>query len=175
MEEQKQSQGGKHPPVADIRDLVTFRLAMLAAVSDRVGQSWLKSNFGLNIRQWRVLGVVAALQPVRFGDLVRALQLDKGQLSRLVKTLADDGLVSVEPDPRDQRVTIVALTAKGRATNEEVLRATLQRNEQVLAALTRDEVETLLRLLDKLHPLLEHRADAEESMHARAGSGKADD
>ncbi|MEW5421066.1 winged helix DNA-binding protein [Amorphus sp. 3PC139-8] len=152
---------------------MTFRLAMLAGVIDRVGQSWLKSDYGLNIRLWRVLGMVAALEPVRFGELVHTLQLDKGQLSRLVKTLAAEDLLSVDPDPSDQRVTIVRLTDKGRATNREVLLAARQRNEQVLSELTPEEADTLVRLLDKLHPLLEHRAHAEETGQSLARSRRS--
>ncbi|MDQ0314268.1 MarR family winged helix-turn-helix transcriptional regulator [Amorphus orientalis] len=153
---------GPHPAVDDIRDLVTFRIAMLAATSDRVGQAWMKARFGLSILLWRVLGIVAALEPVRFGEVGHALNLDKGQLSRLVKSLIERGLIEATASEADQRVTILRLTAHGRTVHGEVLEIAKARNNAVLSALDGAEVETLLRLLDKLQPFLELRADAEE-------------
>ncbi|MFJ9560100.1 GNAT family N-acetyltransferase [Streptomyces fuscichromogenes] len=53
------------------------------------------------------------------GDDVRRLRerlgLDSGYVSRLLRSLEADGLVAVEPQPRDRRVRTVRLTEKGRA------------------------------------------------------------
>ena len=46
------------------------------------------------------------------------LDLDSGYLSRLVRSLEQDGLVVVEPGARDKRVRTVRLTAAGRAERE---------------------------------------------------------
>jgi DNA-binding MarR family transcriptional regulator/GNAT superfamily N-acetyltransferase len=43
------------------------------------------------------------------------LGLDSGYVSRLLRTLEGDGLVAVEPHPRDRRVRTVRLTEAGRA------------------------------------------------------------
>ncbi|MEU8917827.1 helix-turn-helix domain-containing GNAT family N-acetyltransferase [Streptomyces nigrescens] len=43
------------------------------------------------------------------------LGLDSGYISRLLRSLEADGLVTVEPQPRDRRVRTVRLTAAGRA------------------------------------------------------------
>lgn len=42
------------------------------------------------------------------------LGLDSGYVSRLLRSLETDGLVTVEPQPRDRRVRTVRLTEKGR-------------------------------------------------------------
>jgi DNA-binding MarR family transcriptional regulator/GNAT superfamily N-acetyltransferase len=47
-------------------------------------------------------------------ELRRRLGLDSGYLSRLLRTLEDDGLVTVRADPADQRRRIVVPSAKGR-------------------------------------------------------------
>ena len=46
------------------------------------------------------------------------LELDSGYLSRLVRSLEQDGLVGVEPGPPDKRVRTVRLTDAGRAERE---------------------------------------------------------
>ncbi len=151
-----------HPAVSDIRDLLTFRIAMLAAGNDRIGQSWLKQEFDLRILEWRVLGLVAAMGPVRFGVIARRLLLDKGQLSRLVKTLTARGLIDTTQDEADQRTILLTMTEPGRALHQHVFARALARNNLVLSALSADEAATLFHLLDKLQPFMDHRVDEVE-------------
>jgi DNA-binding MarR family transcriptional regulator/ribosomal protein S18 acetylase RimI-like enzyme len=47
-------------------------------------------------------------------DLRERLDLDSGYLTRLLRRLADDGLVDVRPDPGDRRRRLVSLTRRGR-------------------------------------------------------------
>ncbi|TQK42438.1 MarR family transcriptional regulator with acetyltransferase activity [Streptomyces sp. SLBN-118] len=56
------------------------------------------------------------------------LGLDSGYVSRLLRSLETDGLVTVEPQPRDRRVRTVRLTDAGRAE-----RAILDRRSNELA------------------------------------------
>ncbi|MDT0546711.1 bifunctional helix-turn-helix transcriptional regulator/GNAT family N-acetyltransferase [Streptomyces lonegramiae] len=56
------------------------------------------------------------------------LGLDSGYVSRLLRALERDGLVTLEPHPRDRRVRTVRLTEAGRAE-----RATLDRRSDELA------------------------------------------
>lgn len=153
--------GGNHPEISDIRDLLAFRVAMLAAANDRVGQSWLKAEHGVSLREWRVLGIIAALEPVKFGDVVHDLQLDKGQLSRLVKALIERGFVDSQGDAGDQRVSRLSLTPAGRELHDELLDKALKGNDRILAALSTAETATFIRLLDKLQPHMVTRADVE--------------
>lgn len=153
--------GGNHPEISDIRDLLAFRVAMLAAANDRVGQSWLKAEHGVSLREWRVLGIIAALEPVKFGDVVHGLQLDKGQLSRLVKALVDRGFVGSQGDAGDQRISRLSLTPAGRDLHDVLLQKALRGNDRILAALSAAETETFIRLLDKLQPHMIRRAEAE--------------
>ena len=150
--------GAHHPVIGDIRDLLTFRLAMLAAAGDRVGQRWLLAEFGLRIMEWRVLGLVASLQPVRFLVVAQNLLVDKGQLSRLVRSLGERGLIETEPDPNDQRTIRLRTTGKGGKLASRVLARAFERNELVVSALEPSEIATLFALLDKLQPFMTHRA-----------------
>jgi DNA-binding MarR family transcriptional regulator/GNAT superfamily N-acetyltransferase len=53
-------------------------------------------------------------------ELRRRLGLDSGYLSRLLRTLEDDGLVAVRRDPADQRRRLVVPTARGRRAIERL-------------------------------------------------------
>jgi DNA-binding MarR family transcriptional regulator len=152
----------RHPEIGDIRDLLTFRIAMLAATNDRVGQSWLRSDFGLSILEWRVIGLTAALEPVRFGTIARRLLVDKGQLSRLVKGLVERGVIRTAPDDEDQRTMRISITDAGRVMHRKALGKAFARNDRIVSAMTREETEMLFQLLDKLQPLMDHRVDEVE-------------
>jgi DNA-binding MarR family transcriptional regulator/predicted GNAT family N-acyltransferase len=99
-------------------------------------------------------------------DLRARLDLDSGYLSRLVRSLADRGLVRVRPLPEDRRVRRAELTPAGLAEHAELdrlsdegARALLQplsesQRARLLAAMA--EVERLLRgagvRIERVHP-----------------------
>ncbi|MGL5008430.1 MAG: GNAT family N-acetyltransferase [Paracoccaceae bacterium] len=68
----------------------------------------------------RPLGAVRVLHLVKPGgtdvtDIRKGLDLDTGLLSRLLRGLADEGLVTLTTDPADRRRRIACLTPKGQA------------------------------------------------------------
>jgi DNA-binding MarR family transcriptional regulator/GNAT superfamily N-acetyltransferase len=100
----------------------------------------------------RPLGVTRLLFEIGYdGATVRELRdrldLDSGYLTRLLRRLADDGLVDVRPDPADRRRRVVTLTAAGGRAwrdlddrSEELARAivgplTARQRERLTAAL----------------------------------------
>ncbi|MGW3043513.1 bifunctional helix-turn-helix transcriptional regulator/GNAT family N-acetyltransferase [Kitasatospora sp. NPDC001159] len=68
------------------------------------------------------------------------LGLDSGYVSRLLRSLETDGLVTVEPQPRDRRVRTVRLTDAGRAE-----RAALDTRSDELAASLLEPLNTTQR------------------------------
>lgn len=151
----------RHPGIRDIRDLLSFRVAMLAAASDRIGQQWLSKEFDLRLLEWRVLAIVAATEPVRFLEVARTLLVDKGQLSRVVKSLSTGGLIDTGTDPDDQRTIQLRVTEEGRSLHDRVLAYALRRNGRLISALEPDEADTFFALLDKLQPFMTNRAEQE--------------
>lgn len=75
----------------------------------------------------RSLGESRVLWEIGLGEdgcdvrrLRSALDLDSGYLSRLLRSLEADGLVTVEPSPEDGRVRTARLTAAGAAERDEI-------------------------------------------------------
>lgn len=69
-------------------------------------------------------------------DLRTRLGLDSGYLSRLLRRLESDGLVSVEPDPADRRRRTVGLTDDGRRAWDELERRSAERAHGLVEPLT---------------------------------------
>jgi len=83
-------------------------------------------------------------------QLADTLGLTAGTVSLRVKHLVRQGLVRVEADPSDRRVSRVALTDRGQQRFEDAAPAHLAGEEDLLRALSADEQADLARLLRKL-------------------------
>jgi DNA-binding MarR family transcriptional regulator/GNAT superfamily N-acetyltransferase len=92
------------------------------------------------------------------GTDVRALRarldLDSGYLSRLLRTLERDGLVTVGPDPADRRVRSVRPTAAGRAERELLDRRSDELARSLLEPLGQEQRERLVEAMATVERLL---------------------
>jgi DNA-binding MarR family transcriptional regulator/GNAT superfamily N-acetyltransferase len=81
------------------------------------------------------------------------LDLDSGYLSRLVHSLANEGLVVLEPSPRDKRIRSVRITDAGRAEREVLDRRSDELARALLAPLSdaqRDRLVEAMELVERL-------------------------
>src|SRR3981189_2494822 len=72
------------------------------------------------LQEARIIYEIAERQNCTATDLVRALGLDAGFLSRPLQALQRRQIVTRKPSKTDRRVTELALTAKGRAAFAEL-------------------------------------------------------
>jgi DNA-binding MarR family transcriptional regulator/GNAT superfamily N-acetyltransferase len=82
------------------------------------------------------------------------LDLDSGYLSRLVRSLEQDGLVEVEAGTRDKRVRTARLTAAGRAERELLDRRSDELACSLLVALSDAERDRLVEAMGVVERLL---------------------
>ena len=102
--------------------------------------------------QWRVFRALgeAGDEGLRASEIGEQLLVTHGNVTGLVDRLAEAGYVERCPLASDRRVTMVRLTAQGRAINGEVGPAYEKRVEELLGGLTAGEGEQLLDLLGRL-------------------------
>ena len=111
------------------------------------------AEFGLSNPSFELLATLRrAGHPYRLSQrqLADTLGLTAGTVSLRVKYLLRQGLVRVEADPADRRVSRVALTDLGQQRFDEAAPAHLANEEDLLRALSTDEQGALARLLRKL-------------------------
>jgi DNA-binding MarR family transcriptional regulator/GNAT superfamily N-acetyltransferase len=82
------------------------------------------------------------------------LDLDSGYLSRLVHSLADEGLVVLGPSPRDKRVQSVRITDAGRAERDLLDRRSDELAGALLAPLSDAQRERLVEAMEVVERLL---------------------
>jgi DNA-binding MarR family transcriptional regulator/ribosomal protein S18 acetylase RimI-like enzyme len=82
------------------------------------------------------------------------LDLDSGYLSRILRNLEAEGLITVEPGPTDQRVRIVRLTDAGRDEHAELDRGSDELAASLLAPLDDERRQRLLDAMATVERLL---------------------
>ncbi|RKN40402.1 bifunctional helix-turn-helix transcriptional regulator/GNAT family N-acetyltransferase [Streptomyces hoynatensis] len=88
------------------------------------------------------------------GELRRRLEIDAGQLSRMLAALQAQRLVRLSRDPADRRRRVVELTARGRRERAEQQRRADEVAERLLSALPPEQRAELTGALTKAERLL---------------------
>lgn len=146
------------PERAPLHSLLTYRLSRVQAKLNAQAVKLLRESVGLTLVQWRVIALVGAAGDTRLSDLAKEAVLDKGLLSRNLKTLIDQGLIQSTQDELDHRVQHLSLSPEGQAVYERALPITGRRQDWLRKDLTEEEIKVFFHVLEKL----EIAADREE-------------
>jgi DNA-binding MarR family transcriptional regulator len=133
-----------------LRRMLTYRLARLNAQLNAQAARILRESSGLSQTQWRVLVMIDSLGPLSPNHIVRHLLMDKGQLSRTIKSMEALGLIRVEESESDHRSHRLSLKQKGRDLFKRALPAMRARQQHLTGCLERSELDTLLVAVEKL-------------------------
>lgn len=115
-------------------------------------------QFGLSLPEWRLLALVARFSPLRFSEVTLRSGMDKGQVSRTLRVMADRGLTRMKAirsaNSRTREAlaapVMVSVTAKGKALYKSVLPVARKRQAEVLLSLGENERKAFYATLDKL-------------------------
>jgi homoprotocatechuate degradation regulator HpaR len=122
--------------------LLAAREAVMAPIRPMLNEA------GVTEQQWRVLRVLDGAGPMDLKTLADSALLFGPSLSRIIKDLADRGLVLRKNNPRDGRGSIVSVTASGRSLIQGTARRTLRQLDNY--ALKFGD-ERLKKLIAELH------------------------
>lgn len=120
-------------------ELPSFRLHVLAGLSERYAELRYQREFGLRMREVRIIGVVGFHGAPTFGYVCKEAELEKSHASRLVAGLSKRGLLARAPDPDDSRSILLSLTGRGRALYGRIFDEAVERNERILSALAPEQ------------------------------------
>jgi DNA-binding MarR family transcriptional regulator len=81
------------------------------------------------------------------GALLRATLVTSGTMTNRIDRLAEAGLVSREPDPRDRRGVLVTLAERGKAVVDAAFTDLLDREQALLSCLGPEQRQVLADLL----------------------------
>jgi DNA-binding MarR family transcriptional regulator len=109
-----------------------------------------RPRFGVGITDWRIMAMLASEPWISAGRICSATGLDKAAVSRSVRALQSTGLIDIQADPTDQRRQSVALTRKGVALHDRIVKLAIEREERLLQGFSAAERKRLLDYLVRL-------------------------
>ena len=118
-----------------------------------------EAHAALNTTEFFLLRHLLAQGPTHIGGLAQAFHLNQATISNAVHHLESRGLVTRSKDPKDRRITRVALTEKGQTRVQELLCRRERRLRRVLSHLSPDDQHQLLTILKRLLTGLELERD----------------
>ena len=108
---------------------------------------------GISEQQWRILRVVDEAGEIEQTAIAQAACLQLPSLTRILRSMETEGLVSRQTDAADRRRTLVSITSAGRA----VITRHRGRNADIFSTIEvefgRQKLDLLLDLLDELQQI----------------------
>ena len=132
------------------RNLMTFRLHMVARFSEGISEEYYRRHLGLSLPECRVIGITASYGSVSFKQVAADAHLEKSYASRVVSSLVERGLIDKLANPSDSRSVLLQLTEEGRTVHEQTYALALRLNEVLQMPFTHKQVDDFLAFLAQL-------------------------
>lgn len=139
--------------VQEVRQFNRFYTHLIGLLDEHLPGS------GLTLPEGRVLYELATSGRQTAADLTRTLGIDKAQLSRVVRTLANRKLLRSEVDPAHAKRRILSLTPTGRVAFSVLDQGTRLRMESVLDPLTGEMRKKLISSMRDIQQAFDARDD----------------
>ena len=135
---------------------VKFIISLIGKINYKV-QKYLvrelkaKNIKGISPSHGDILGAIFVSKELQMKELAEIINKDKSTVTALVNKLIRLGHVEQIPDPDDSRARRVRLAKKGEALKPAVLDIGKKMRAKAYKGMSKDEQETLLKLLAKLY------------------------
>lgn len=138
-------------PTIDLEHYAPAYLTWIAnKLSGGASNAYLRA-FDVGIETWRILVLLAIEDELTAQSVSKTIGMDKASVSRALKNMQADGLVTFGLDDHDGRLRLATITEKGRALHDQILELARERERVFLSVLAKHERESLLDLLRRLH------------------------
>lgn len=133
-----------------LENFITARLSRTHAIVVQQASQLLREKANLSLVQWRIIALLKAFGPSTSVDLIEYSKMDKGLLSRNVKQLVADGVVTSELDRDDHRQHILSLSATGEDIHQRTEPFMQARRIHLLEGISEQERELFYSVLERL-------------------------
>lgn len=147
-----------HGSNLNVEDFLTFKITRLSnALRTNLTKRYLE-EFGLSLPEWRLLALVTRYSPLRFSEVTTRSSMDKGQVSRTLRSMTRRGLTKARvvrhrSSPAAEALAapvIVSITPKGRSVYQAILPVARRRQAEILLTLPEADRLALYQIVDKL-------------------------
>ncbi|MEM9106393.1 MAG: MarR family winged helix-turn-helix transcriptional regulator [Pseudomonadota bacterium] len=133
-----------------IQQVLTWRIHQVHSKLNVHASKFLEKISGIGLTQWRIMLSIGPKGSTTHSEIRRYIAIDKGQLSRSLKGMIEEGLVEAVSDKNDHRQQKLSLTVKGRRIFNITLPMMRMRQNYLLGSLSNAERAAIFSALDKL-------------------------
>lgn len=134
---------------------ISYQVTIVANLMAFGGSAKNMEQFGLNFREWRVLGIIGRAGPLTASEIVALSHQDKATISRAIAELSQKELVAKLPNKKHKRSPLIWFTQEGKALYDRILPVFSYQAELFTEILSKSEKRQLCDLLDKLKDHIE--------------------
>lgn len=127
--------------------LLRAREAVMGPIRDMLAES------DVNEQKWRVLRVLHEQGPLELSQIAAEACLLLSSLTRMVKPMQEEGLITRHTPPEDRRKTVVQITETGAALIHRHSSESARIFERIEAEFGQERLEQLLDLLEDLQQI----------------------
>ena len=143
---------------ASLEDLVAVRIVRIAEVVARLATQTIEARVGLRNTDLRLMNLLDRADGVSVNEIARRAHVDKAWVSRSLRHLEASGLVTRKSTRKDSRVSVIDLSAKGRALLEQVRPLAAAREARLLDGIDKNAFKASLdRLMANAESMLESK------------------
>lgn len=110
-----------------------------------------------SLSEVRTLYEVHTGKCVQASQIMAAMHIDKSYLSRLLKKLEKDGLISKTPSEEDARAVLISLTEKGLKVFKTLNKASDEQIDELISDLPVRKQEELVNHMKSIMDILQHK------------------
>ena len=132
----------------DLDNYVPAYLTYLAGKISNSASATYRPKFGVGITDWRIMALLATEPWITAGRVCDVIGLDKAAVSRSVREMKKIGIVEADEDQYRQ---LIALTRKGLAMHDRIVKLSLEREQQLLKNFSAAERKLLINFLSRMH------------------------
>ncbi|AHE54002.1 MarR family winged helix-turn-helix transcriptional regulator [Sphingomonas sanxanigenens] len=99
---------------------------------------------------YRVMTVLRERQPASIGTIAEAALTKRSTVSRIIDRMVEQGLVTTEPNPEDNRITEVTLTAAGQQKLRKLTPIVGRQFVRAMDGISERDITHLLKTLQKI-------------------------
>ncbi|WP_206483914.1 MarR family transcriptional regulator [Thalassotalea sp. G2M2-11] len=139
----------------DLSQHLPFRIAVVSNLL-ALNRDWKIRNLSsLDPREMRVLINIGSYMPIKSADIAYQSRLDSYTVSRAVKKLLAEGLISAQADQHKKNVKNLVLTEQGRVLYQQLNSAMDKRAKQLESVFSTAELTLFYQMLEKI----EHKSE----------------
>ncbi len=132
---------------------ISQRLNHLSFVLVRQSDQVLQERLGIGFSQFKIMKVLQTHPGIQQRAIADSLGQTEASISRQIKLLHDQNLLTTTVKPDNRRVHITTLSAKGARLADEATNVLDSFNEPVVSELSDKQQAQLLEILNSMHEL----------------------